>query len=428
MTKVTPEAAASSADEALHKVADGRVEKPGTSTADENIDKARKEKRGKWVRYAMMLAYQGKNYFGMQVQKGETPAIENVLLRSMHQLGYITSEEAETPYKFYFQRAARTDRAVSACRQVCSMMLPTNKEFKEQGADKLNELLPADIRVMGIRRATKTFNAQKDCDSRSYSYTLPSFAFAKLNELTKADFRITPETVEEVDSILQIFVGTHNFFNYTSKREFTDASCKRYIISFKCDKPFLYRDPTNDKEYEFITVNIRGQSFMLHQIRKMIGMTIAISRGLAYKSDIQRSFDGQRMDVPKAPGLGLLLEQVHYERYDKRWSKSHETLNHWGEETEAKLKKLKDELIVKEILDTEIWSNSMMLWLAGLPNHNFTVDPLSEEKAPLSAVAMAKHTVKVAEAALETEAKQDEHTTEGEAEGACDEKKAAATA
>ncbi|KAK0429315.1 hypothetical protein QR680_011314 [Steinernema hermaphroditum] len=407
MTKVTPETASSSADAALHKVADGRVEKPGTSAADQHIDNARKEKRGKWVRYAMMLAYQGKNYYGMQVQKGDTPAIENILLRCMHDLGYITSEEAETPYKFYFQRAARTDRAVSAVRQVCSMMLPTNKEFKDQGADKLNELLPADIRVMGIRRATKTFNAQKDCDSRSYSYTLPSFAFANLTELTKSDYRITPETIAEVDSVLNTFVGTHNFFNYTSRREFGDASCKRFIISFKCDKPFTYRDSFSGREYEFITINIRGQSFMLHQIRKMIGMTIAITRGYAYKSDIQRSFDGQRMDVPKAPGLGLLLEQVHYERYDKRWSKSHETLNDWGEEAEAKIKKLKEDLIVKEILDTEIAQSSMMEWLGSLLHHNFIVDPFSEEKAPTSAIAMAKHSAKVAAEALESEAKEE---------------------
>ncbi|TKR92090.1 hypothetical protein L596_006806 [Steinernema carpocapsae] len=345
----------------------------------------------------------------MQVQKmPENPAIENMLLKAMNKLGYITDEECDQPYTFYFQRAARTDRAVSAVRQVCSMMMPA-ADFKENGVEKLNALLPHDIRVMGIRRVVKKFHAQKDCDSRSYSYSLPTFAFAKLNELSQEDFRITRETIADVDSILELYVGTHNFFNYTSKKEHNDASCKRYIISFKCGEPFLCKNEETGKECEFITINIRGQSFMLHQIRKMIGMTIAIARGYTYRSDITRSFESQRMDVPKAPGLGLLLEQVHYAQYDKRWSKTHETVDTWGDEIEAKIKKIKDELIVKEIVNTEMKTLSMFNWLQNLPSHNYTVNPESDEKTPPSQIAYAAHT-----ANMELEKQKEEETMEGE--------------
>jgi tRNA pseudouridine38-40 synthase len=136
----------------------------------------------------------------------------------MRLLGTITEDEEKNPFTFSFQRAARTDRAVSAVRQACSMQLPKDDNFVDKGADQLNDLLPADIRVVAIRRTTPTFHAQKSCDSRTYSYTIPTFAFAELDSLTNSAYRISPERVEEIDSLLKSFVGTHNFFNYTSKK------------------------------------------------------------------------------------------------------------------------------------------------------------------------------------------------------------------
>ena len=49
---------------------------------------------------------------------------------------------------------------------------------------------------------------------------------------------------------------------------------------------------------------------MLHQIRKMIGMAIAVVRGDADESVITDSWNTDRIDVPRAPGLGLMLEEV----------------------------------------------------------------------------------------------------------------------
>lgn len=65
-----------------------------------------------------------------------------------------------------------------------------------------------------------------------------------------------------------------------------------------------------------------------------------------------------QMDVPKAPGLGLLLEKVHYDHYDKKFAKTHEKLGDWGEEIEAKISDVRQRLIVKEILQQEISSQS----------------------------------------------------------------------
>ena len=49
---------------------------------------------------------------------------------------------------------------------------------------------------------------------------------------------------------------------------------------------------------------------MLHQIRKMIGLAVAIMRGFATKDTMENAFKMERVDIPIAPGLNLLLEQV----------------------------------------------------------------------------------------------------------------------
>ena len=51
-------------------------------------------------------------------------------------------------------------------------------------------------------------------------------------------------------------------------RKYEDASAKRYIMSFNIGHPFVRED------VEFVSLTVEGQSFMLHQIRKMIGQFI----------------------------------------------------------------------------------------------------------------------------------------------------------
>jgi tRNA pseudouridine38-40 synthase len=51
---------------------------------------------------------------------------------------------------------------------------------------------------------------------------------------------------------------------------------------------------------------------MLHQIRKMVSMLILLVRTNSPISIIDESFSETKMNIPKAPGLGLLLEQVSY--------------------------------------------------------------------------------------------------------------------
>lgn len=63
-------------------------------------------------------------------------------------------------------------------------------------------------------------------------------------------------------------------------------------------------------QWLFQSVYFQGQSFMLHQIRKMVGLVIAILRGHTDMSMMERAFGKDKVIIPTAPGLGLVLDMV----------------------------------------------------------------------------------------------------------------------
>ena len=127
--------------------------------------------------------------------------------------------------------------------------------------EKTNTFLPDQIRLMGLKRVTRGFNSKGMCGARTYEYLLPTYAFAPFR-LTTLDYRIdgrpyslvdphyalhvaivfmlgghptchsypsplpsslppslhTDDTLSRVKSLLQQYVGTHNFHNFTSRR------------------------------------------------------------------------------------------------------------------------------------------------------------------------------------------------------------------
>ena len=61
---------------------------------------------------------------------------------------------------------------------------------------------------------------------------------------------------------------------------------------------------------EWLSLKVHGQSFMLHQIRKMVGLIIMMIRTDTPQKLIPETFKANKINIPKAPSLGLLLERV----------------------------------------------------------------------------------------------------------------------
>ncbi|CAG0882174.1 unnamed protein product [Darwinula stevensoni] len=352
------------APERLHEALEQTRENPEPECKKAKLANAPslEKQRIKTRKMALLLSYCGNGYFGMQRNPGMA-TIEEDLLTSLLKAGCITDEVFVSPQTGQFQRAARTDKGVSAARQVVSIKMVVEEDTLE----RMNALLPAQIQVQAIKRVTRGFNPKTKCCARTYSYLLPTFAFAPPDVLTTETYRITSDIFAGVNELIKSFEGTHNFHNYTARRKADDSSAQRYIMSLKMNPPFE-RDG-----YEWSEITVKGQSFMLHQIRKMVGLTIAIMRGLASRETLKKTFGKKRIDIPIAPSLGLVLEKVHYDYYDKRYGSDgiHEPLD-WKKEEEA-VTKFKEEVIYPTIRDGEIKEKSEDGRPDASPNHQSEV-------------------------------------------------------
>ncbi|TNN06840.1 tRNA pseudouridine synthase A isoform 1 [Schistosoma japonicum] len=314
---------------------------------------------------AILMMYSGWGYYGMQ--RGPIyPTIEGELSKALFTCGQLVNVTSEEHKKVNFQRASKTDKYVSALGQVCSLKLYDDADL----LNKLNTALPQDIRILDIIRVTRSFSSYNSCTHRVYDYLLPTFALSSdnlsLNDSTCWTYRVTAEKITKLNNLLERYKGTHNFYNFTSGRLPTDKSCYRHIKSVECIPTFLLG------EHEYTVIRIIGQSFMLHQVRKMIGLVLGILRGYATEDVFDIVFCKERVDIPKAPGLGLMLNQVDFSCYNKKYQNDgiHQPLD-WSK-YEDQRNEFMMQYVYQHIDQIETEDKSMLQWLATLNCHTYS--------------------------------------------------------
>ncbi|KAB8291701.1 hypothetical protein EYC80_006499 [Monilinia laxa] len=133
----------------------------------------------------------------------------------------------------------------------------------------------------------------------------------------KKAYRIHETRRQRVQEALDQYVGTYNYHNYTILKSFKDPSSKRHIKSFKIGpKPIIIHDT------EWLSLKVHGQSFMMHQIRKMVAMAALVVRCASPMELIKETYTAAKISIPKAPSLGLLIsrgrERLDFEKYREK--------------------------------------------------------------------------------------------------------------
>jgi len=313
---------------------------------------------------AVLCGYVGSRYHGLQKHDKGPPTIEQELESALIKCGALVYESGITQNEFGLKNgdlskvkwthASRTDKGVHAVGQCIALSMQLNfagKTWEEQQANivkALNECLDrqaqekspplekSDIVVYGIKKVPKgfyddrrldpslglgitRFDARRDATGRIYEYQCPTSALVMSERnVDPKTFRISDEEIAKIAAVLRIYEGTHDFHNFTADKcsDEGPTETQRVVSRFVPGQKRV-----NAEGVEYLGLEVEGDSFIYHQIRKMVGLAIF---ALRYKRDDERVqfvhdivHDQSRHYVPLAPSLGLMLDRVLFRKENK---------------------------------------------------------------------------------------------------------------
>ena len=274
--------------------------------------------------WKLTLAYDGTDFQGWQVQPG-LPTIQGELQAA---LGRVTGE---SPLP---QGSGRTDAGVHALAQVASFALraPIPPENLHRA---LNRTLPLAIHVSEAKTVRSTaFHARHSAIAKTYEYRIlravdcPPF-------LARYVYACPwPLSLDALQASALLFVGEHDFLSFaaTDPDLSTRESAQAEALLQNSKPPTAGALPKAVKTGtirtvftsaweqhstdagELLVYRVRGNGFLHHMVRNLVGTMIDVGRGHLALEQIPRILAARcRSEAgPTAPARGLFLHLVEY--------------------------------------------------------------------------------------------------------------------
>jgi tRNA pseudouridine38-40 synthase len=262
----------------------------GRSNKNYHQKKSYSDKKA-FSRFKLFIEYEGTRYSGWQKQEN-AKTIQGTIVKAANEI--FGNDFVD------LQGSGRTDSGVHALCQVAHLDVNTVLA-PEIIRMKLNDLLPHDINILEVEKASQNFHARHDAKSRSYLYQISKrrTAFGK-NFVwwikDKLDFK-------KMESTSKLFIGMHDFSS------FSDDDPEEKSTKVLIDHIHLKEDG------DLILIRIVGSHFIWKMVRRIVGILVEVGRGRKTEKDILNYLNIKSTEVAKftAPPSGLFLEKVLYE-------------------------------------------------------------------------------------------------------------------
>jgi tRNA pseudouridine38-40 synthase len=259
-----------------------------------------KEQVHRGSNWKLTLAYDGSDFFGWQVQPDRV-TIQGTLADAIER---ITGERVLP------QGSGRTDAGVHARGQVASFLLEAGIPA-ENFLRALNRRLPESVRVVGAELAGPEFHARHSAKAKSYEYRIFRGEICPPWTARFAWALARPLDVEPMQAAASLVAGTHDF---TSFAAVDPEVTGRNGGSEEPNNVRTIFDSRWSEESEMLIYRIRGDGFLHHMVRNLVGTFVDVGRGALRAEDITRILEaGRRSEAgPTAPARGLFLDSVEY--------------------------------------------------------------------------------------------------------------------
>ena len=227
------------------------------------------------MRVAVKFAYDGREFHGY-ARQSQLETIEGKIVKTLIKHGFI-----EDTNESHFRSASRTDKGVSA---LCNIIAFDTDASKKSILQMLSGE-STDITIYGVKDIVPDFNPRY-AKLRWYRYYLNG---------DNIDWKRAMSTAAA-------FTGEHDFSNFARIESFKNPVRSIDNIVFTKDGTFL-------------VIDFYAQTFLRHQIRRIISAIIKVEKGKIEKKNIIEALENpnKKVDFGLAPAEPLILKDIFYD-------------------------------------------------------------------------------------------------------------------
>ncbi|WP_209391387.1 tRNA pseudouridine(38-40) synthase TruA [Chryseobacterium sp. RR2-3-20] len=241
------------------------------------------------MRYFIEFSYNGKNYFGYQIQPKDI-SVQEELERA---LSTILREEIKTT------GAGRTDTGVHAKKMFAHF--DTHLVLPEKLTHQLNSFLPNDISVKRIFEVRNDFHARFDATFRTYEYYISLDKNPFTTDSAWQHWRRDLD-INKMNEACSILFEYEDFTSFAKLHTDNKTNlCEIYIAKWE----------QNGTELKF---TISANRFLRNMVRAIVGTMVEVGSGKIKPEDLRKVIENKNRNSAgtSAPAHGLFLVDVGY--------------------------------------------------------------------------------------------------------------------